>query len=89
MYVGDKHHKMILAPKTSTGLFRIRVKGSEYEIDQSQLKKLADVVKIKTIVNTFLISKGFQIDIYYNPPVIMCWIGSISEPIPNEWWITE
>ena len=79
---------MILAPKTTTGLFRIRVKDSEYEIDKSQLKKLADVPRLKTNVNSFLIDKGFHIDIYYNPPDIMLWIGSVNEPIPNNWWIT-
>ena len=36
----------------------------------------------------FLIDKGFHIDIYYNPPDIMLWIGSVNEPIPNNWWIT-
>ncbi len=80
---------MILAPKTSTGLFRIRVKGSEYEVDKNQLTKLANIPSLKTIVNTFLISKGFQIDIYYNPPEIMLWIGSINEPIPSKWWIYD
>lgn len=78
---------MILAPKTSTGLARIRVKDVEYEIDKSQLKKLADVVNLKTSVNSFLSAKGFQIDVYYNPPDIQFWIGSVNEPIPANWWI--
>jgi len=79
---------MILAPKTTAGLFRIRVKGNEYEIDKSQLKKLADTSQLKTTVNSFLIDKGFHFDIYYNPPDIQLWIGSVNEPMPSNWRIT-
>ncbi len=80
---------MILAPKTDTGLFRIRVKGLEFEIDKSQLKKLADVPQLKTTVNSMILSKGWQMDFYYNPPNIMAWIGRSDQSIPTDWWINE
>ena len=78
---------MILAPKDTNSICRVRVKGTIYDVAKTLLSKIQDTTSAKQTINTYLADKGFKIDIDYNTKSF--WLGSIDTPIPDKWWIGD